>query len=272
MSVIPFPGTKKSGGAGRIERLTLPVAPQAVCRLQSAGDTPSVKALPPTEAVAWIAELFKGGKEIAAVDLRGPGDALATPALTLETLSLLRQSYPDLQLQVSTLGFGSAAIADELAKQRVALVNLEVVARELEGIGVGAFTMPPTYNFDPETLTADWSHKHAAFIAGLGTFGLHKMIITEKGCAGRLGSFLINAEIAPSPKPFFEYCLYKYNKSCRKCVTRCTFHSLKEDSYDRFACYDILKQNNDRFGHLGPSDVCGKCAAIVPCSFENPVK
>ncbi|MBN1883112.1 MAG: epoxyqueuosine reductase [Deltaproteobacteria bacterium] len=143
---------------------------------------------------------------------------------------------------------------------------------ELKEFGIGALSLPPTHNFDPETLTSDWSHKHAAFIAGLGTFGLHKMIITEKGSAGRLGSLLIDAEIPPSPKPFFEYCLYKYNKSCRKCVAKCTFGALKEDSFDRFACYDVLKENDERYGHLGPSDVCGKCVTMVPCSFENPVK
>lgn len=148
----------------------------------------------------------------------------------------------------------------------------EHLVQELASIGVGAFSTPPTYNFDPETLTSQWSHKHAAFIAGLGTFGLHKMIITEKGCAGRLGSFFVDAKIQPSPRPFYEYCLYKYDKSCRRCVTRCTFGALREDSYDRFVCHEVLKKNNDRYGHLGPSDVCGKCAAIVPCSFENPVK
>ena len=148
----------------------------------------------------------------------------------------------------------------------------EHLVSELSGVGIGAFSLPPTYNFDPETLTSDWSHKHAAFIAGLGTFGLHKMIITEKGCAGRLGSFLVGSKIQPTPKPFFEYCLYKYDKSCRKCVTRCTFGALKEDSFDRFVCYSVLKENNDRYGNLGPSDVCGKCVTMVPCSFENPVK
>ena len=148
----------------------------------------------------------------------------------------------------------------------------EHLVKELKDFGIGALSLVPTYNFDPETLTAGWSHKHAAFIAGLGTFGLHKMIITEKGCAGRLGSFLIDTEIPPSPRPFFEYCLYKYNRSCRKCVDKCTFGALREDSYDRFACHEILKGNNERYGHLGPSDVCGKCATMVPCSFENPVK
>lgn len=146
------------------------------------------------------------------------------------------------------------------------------LVHELSGVGMGAFSLPPTSNFDPETLTSDWSHKHAAFIAGLGTFGLHKMIITEKGCSGRLGSFLVDAKIQPTPKPFYEFCLYKYDKSCRKCVTRCTFGALKEDSFDRFLCHSILKENNDRYDSLGPSDVCGKCVAMVPCSFENPVK
>ena len=54
------------------------------------------------------------------------------------------------------------------------------------------FVTPPTHNFDPKILLSDWSHRHVAFAAGLGRFGLHNMLITQKGCCGRIGSFITN--------------------------------------------------------------------------------
>ena len=38
--------------------------------------------------------------------------------------------------------------------------------------------------------TSNWSERHAAFACGLGTFGLSKGIITEKGMCGRLCSVI----------------------------------------------------------------------------------
>ena len=37
-------------------------------------------------------------------------------------------------------------------------------------------------------IASDWSERHAAYAAGLGTFGLTRALITEKGIAGRFGS------------------------------------------------------------------------------------
>ncbi len=51
----------------------------------------------------------------------------------------------------------------------------------------------PTHEFDRTTLRARWSHKSVARIAGLGEFGLHRMLITPSGCAGRFGSVVTDA-------------------------------------------------------------------------------
>lgn len=67
--------------------------------------------------------------------------------------------------------------------------------------------IPPTHNFDKEKLISNWSHRHVAKIAGLGTFGLNNMLITEKGCNGRFGSLITSAKLKPSEKPNYEYCL-----------------------------------------------------------------
>lgn len=143
-----------------------------------------------------------------------------------------------------------------------------VLARER----VKCSVLPPTHNFDKVKLISDWSHRHAAFIAGLGTFGLHNLLITDRGCCGRLGSIITDAQLIPSQRPVQEYCLYKHNRTCMACVKNCVIGALREDSFDRQACYKLLMENDERFEASGKADVCGKCSCVVPCSFVNPVK
>lgn len=146
------------------------------------------------------------------------------------------------------------------------------LSEELEKSDFESFVLPPTHNFDEKKLISDWSHKHIAFIAGLGKFGLHQMLITEKGCCGRLGSLITNAVIEPTKIRDREFCLYRYEKTCRKCVEKCVFGALRVDSFDRHKCYEICLSNAKLYSKLGSADVCGKCICAVPCSFNNPVK
>jgi hypothetical protein len=70
----------------------------------------------------------------------------------------------------------------------------------LEHAGFRGTRLPATHNFDEEQLMSDWSHKHVAYIAGIGSFGHHHMLITDKGCCGRLGSVVTDAAIVPTPR------------------------------------------------------------------------
>ena len=137
------------------------------------------------------------------------------------------------------------------------------------GINVG--TVPATHNFDEETLHSGWSHKSVAVIAGLGSFGLHQMGITDSGCAGRFGSLDLDAEIpveAPQPK---QRCLAFYDGSCMECVARCPASALDAGQpLDKHRCHDHLHRVARVYQDLGLVDVCGKCA-IGPCSFEPAV-
>jgi epoxyqueuosine reductase QueG len=142
----------------------------------------------------------------------------------------------------------------------------------LQGDHFRSTPVPPTHNFDEKRLVSNWSHKHLAWIAGLGKFGLHRMLITEKGCCGRLGSLVTDASIEPTPRPEKEYCLFKHDGSCKKCVEHCTFGALRIDAYDRRRCYAVCLRNAKTHSPMGYADVCGKCVAAVPCSFKNPVK
>lgn len=67
-------------------------------------------------------------------------------------------------------------------------------------MGYTSTVLPPTYNYDEEELISDWSHRHVGYIAGIGTFGINNMLITEKGCCGRMGSIITNITLAPTER------------------------------------------------------------------------
>ena len=139
-------------------------------------------------------------------------------------------------------------------------------------LGYQTAVTPATHNFDESTLLSDWSHRHVALIAGLGTLGLNRMLITEKGTCGRLGSFVTDAFLRPGEPILTDHCLYKSKGICKKCVDRCVSGALSLDHFDRHKCYDLCLENDRFHENLGLTDVCGKCLVNLPCSTTNPGK
>ena len=64
-------------------------------------------------------------------------------------------------------------------------------------------------NFDKNILKSKWSHRHIAKVAGLGTFGINNMLITESGCCGRYFTIVTNLPVRPDNVLEEENCLYK---------------------------------------------------------------
>ena len=149
-------------------------------------------------------------------------------------------------------------------------ITAELVAA-LSRRGVRAAAQPATHNFDPRTLASRWSHKSAAAAAGLGSFGLHRMLITERGCAGRCGSLVLDASLGPpAPAVAPNRCLFFHDGSCRACVERCPTGALwsgrpGEPNLDRHRCYTRLLEVEARTG----ADCCGLCA-VGPCALGDP--
>jgi epoxyqueuosine reductase len=155
---------------------------------------------------------------------------------------------------------------------------IDHISRELivalDEKGVKAATEPATHSYDPDLLVAGWSHKSVAAIAGLGSFGLHHMLITDAGCAGRLGSLVVDAGLQPTSSPtdpHRERCLYFHDQSCTVCVERCPVAALTETGLDKHRCHErLLLAAAYQFRELGLADVCGKCAT-GPCALQSAV-
>jgi len=140
------------------------------------------------------------------------------------------------------------------------------LGKELGRRGVDVAWEPPTHNFDPVRLVSAWSHKSIAAIAGLGQFGHHHMLITEAGCAGRLGSIVLDVEVPPTPgREAVTTTLCTYDQGCRACIRLCPAGALTEEGLDRARCYAQCLANDARFPQW-LADVCGKCAT-GPCAI-----
>jgi epoxyqueuosine reductase QueG len=133
--------------------------------------------------------------------------------------------------------------------------------------------VPATHNFDEKRLLSDWSHRHAAWVAGLGSFGENNMLITEKGCCGRYGTLVTDWQAAEQDYPAAEqreHCLARRGKSCRLCHKKCPAGAYKDGFFDRHACYSRCLHNAALHNELGFADVCGKCLCGLPCSSRSP--
>lgn len=147
---------------------------------------------------------------------------------------------------------------------------------EITEMGYTSTLLPPTYNYDAIKLISDWSHRHVGYIAGIGTFGINNMFITEKGCCGRMGSIVTNMPLIPTERKTQENCLYKYNGSCKKCVENCVVNAISiENGYplvNKKRCSDQIYNGNIPEYPIGLGDACGKCMCNVPCSAKNPLR
>jgi epoxyqueuosine reductase QueG len=174
------------------------------------------------------------------------------------------------------------ALAYIKTNELIALINQDIEALLAEH-GYLAGKIPATHNFDETTLLSRWSHRHVAYLAGLGAFGINNMLITEKGCCGRIGSMVTNyryggyGEAGPpipgaaDAAPATEKCLNKINGGCGLCRKKCEAGAYPAGGgFDRRACYAKCLENAELHRSLGFADVCGKCLVALPCSVAEP--
>ncbi len=121
----------------------------------------------------------------------------------------------------------------------------------------------------PETaFTSNWSERHAAYVCGLGTFGLSKGLITRKGVAGRFGSVITQLHLEPDQRDYKG--IYDYCVMCGECADNCPVHAIsRENGKAHPPCSEFLDFTNNKFN---PRYGCGKCQVGVPCESRVPEK
>lgn len=157
---------------------------------------------------------------------------------------------------------------------------------QLEARGYRAAVSPEATTFDREVLMSRWSQRHMAWLAGMGTFGLNNMLITDAGCCGRFSSVVTNLDVTPGAPLTTENCLYKREGKCGVCVRHCFSGALTTEGYDRKKCFGVCSENAAVYNDFGNSyaadaegvimdtgsEVCGKCLVGVPCAFGKPFR
>ena len=153
----------------------------------------------------------------------------------------------------------------------------DYIKSELEKMGFRAVvpSSDPRFKSIPP-FTSNWSERHAAYVCGLGTFGLSKGLITKKGMTGRFGSVITDAKLTVTEREYsdpFEYCTM-----CGKCAKNCPVGAIDPSKgvacgKSHEICSIIVKQKlpphgkNQRIRYG-----CGKCQVDVPCESCIPKK
>lgn len=111
-----------------------------------------------------------------------------------------------------------------------------------------------------------WSERHAAYACGLGTFGLSRGLISEKGMAGRYASLIVSEEWPATERKYTgidDYCI-----KCDACIRNCPVQAIShEHGKNNARCKNHVDKMKEKYA---PRYGCGKCQVGVPCEFMAP--
>ena len=131
---------------------------------------------------------------------------------------------------------------------------------------MGRGTSPFTDRTEQNYYTSNWSERHVAYAAGLGTFGLSRGLISRKGIAGRYMSVITDAFFEPDIRPYtgiYDYCI-----NCGACVLNCPAGAISMGKGKmHYPCSEFLDSTKAKHK---PRYGCGKCQVKVPCEACAP--
>lgn len=116
-----------------------------------------------------------------------------------------------------------------------------------------------------EKPVAFFSHRHAAYFAGLGTFGINNMLLTPQfGPRVRFASIFTTAEIKPDPVIEEQLCIH-----CMRCVEICPVNAIPGSDYpdgvtNKLTCATRSEALLKRF--ISP---CGFCIKVCPVGEDR---
>jgi len=131
-------------------------------------------------------------------------------------------------------------------------------------------------------LASNWSQRHIAYAAGLGTFSLSDGFITPKGLAMRCGSIVCDASLTPTPrlyKTHLDNCLFYKGIPCQRCAERCPGGAISPKGHNKQKCLDFIDNEQPKLlkkleradkGYIGRALTCGLCQTNVPCESRIP--
>ncbi|MFC2005900.1 epoxyqueuosine reductase [Chloroflexota bacterium] len=133
----------------------------------------------------------------------------------------------------------------------------------------------------PGDRASNWSQRHIAYAAGLGTFSLSDGFITPRGISMRCGSVVTDVALTPTPRLYENHlanCLFYSEGVCRRCIERCPAGAISEQGHDKEKCRDfmaneegaLLKDLGREEGYIGRYISCGLCQTKVPCEAMIP--
>ena len=141
----------------------------------------------------------------------------------------------------------------------------------LDGMGREASLSTIHTDWNKDTHRPEWSHKIAAYIAGMGEFGPNSCIRTEFGPWGRFNSILTEVQLQPTGKEiekkkenqinivddYNTFSLFKNpTKIPESVINACPCRAISKDGIDKAKCQDYcLKQNE----FIPEPDACGRC-------------
>lgn len=125
---------------------------------------------------------------------------------------------------------------------------------------------------------SNWSHRHAAFSAGMGTFGLSDGFISERGMSVRLTTIVVEADLDITPRGDigpYDWCLYYKSGICGACIRRCPVRAITEKGHDKTACSNYKDTKcaanwPEYIDHSNYKTPCGLCQTKIPCAYKRP--
>ena len=161
----------------------------------------------------------------------------------------------------------------------------EKIVMELEQKGIRAVAIDHIKEFSRKAsekygVASKWSHRHVAFISGLGTFGQCDGLITKKGKAVRFTTILMESDLSADVREYEKYnewCKFVQDKSCNDCMKRCPINAITEKGHDKEKCMkfiDKIKETKTKKGLMLPEEIgspCGLCQTGVACQDGRPV-
>ncbi|MBV5296804.1 MAG: nitrogenase cofactor biosynthesis protein NifB [Rhodoferax sp.] len=138
--------------------------------------------LSPELAVRKVLAVASEIQQLTVVGIAGPGDALANPKKTFDTLRMLQAQAPDLKLCISTNGLALPDLVDELCKYKVDHVTITI---NMVDPAIGAKIYPWIF----------WNHKRLTGYEASKVLHERQMLglemLTARGVLTKINSVLI---------------------------------------------------------------------------------